>query len=84
MRLRIAGGVWLRLPLEYLGKNGEIVMGLVLDLLKENWLTLVIAVALVSAAVLLRTTATDLASTEEFDQRVQSGLPVVVEFYTNT
>ena len=59
-------------------------MGLVLDLLKENWLTLVIVVVLVTTALLLRTAGTDLASTEEFDQRVQSGLPVVVEFYTNT
>jgi hypothetical protein len=59
-------------------------MGLVMELLKENWLTVVIVVVLVSAALLLRTTATDLASTEEFDQRVQSGLPIVVEFYTNT
>lgn len=56
---------------------------MVIELLRENWPVLLVVVGLVTTWLLLRTPGTELASTEEFDWRVSSGRPVVVEFYTN-
>jgi hypothetical protein len=51
---------------------------------RENWLALLVVAGLIGAWFLLRTTATDLGSTEEFDELIRSGQPVVVEFFSNT
>jgi len=58
-------------------------VGFLLRFLRENWLVLLVVGGLATGWLLLRTPGTDLASTEEFDRRVRSGQPVVVEFYSN-
>jgi len=50
---------------------------------RDNWLFLVFVGGLLAAWFFLRTPATDLSSVDEFDQRVRSGRPVVVEFFSN-
>ncbi|MBN1177940.1 MAG: hypothetical protein JXD18_01930 [Anaerolineae bacterium] len=52
--------------------------------IKENWWFILILGGMITAWVFLRTPATDLASTAAFDQQIQSGTPVVVEFFSNT
>ena len=59
-------------------------MDAVLRFARENWVFLVFVSGLLVAWFLLRTPATDLDSTDEFDRRVRSGHPVVVEFFSNT
>lgn len=51
--------------------------------LADNWLALVVLVGLVAAWFFLRTSPTRLGSAEEFHQRVRSGRPAVVEFFSN-
>jgi hypothetical protein len=52
--------------------------------LRENWLFLLILGGMITAWLLLRTQGTALPSTEAFDRQIESGRPVVVEFYSNT
>jgi hypothetical protein len=52
--------------------------------LRENWLILILIGGLAAAWLILRTQGTALSSIEEFDQRVRSGRPIVVEIYSNT
>ncbi|HEY75652.1 MAG TPA: hypothetical protein G4O00_05655 [Thermoflexia bacterium] len=59
-------------------------MDFVLQFIRDNWLFLVFVGGLLAAWFFLRTSPTDLASTEEFDQKIRSGRPVVVEFFSNT
>lgn len=54
------------------------------DFLRSNWLSLAVVAALFLGWFFLRTPATALGSTEEFDRRIRSGQPVVVEFFSNT
>lgn len=53
-------------------------------LVRDYWLTLALVGGLVVAWFLLRTSGSGLASVEEFDRRISSGRPVVVELYSNT
>ncbi len=54
-----------------------------LQILKENWLFLLIIAGLAVGWLLLRTRGTSI-SVDGFDQQINSGQPVVVEFYSNT
>lgn len=53
-------------------------------LLRENWLTILVLAVVIGGYVFLRTSADDVASTVAFDERVSSGRPTLVEFYSNT
>jgi hypothetical protein len=53
-------------------------------LLRENWLTILVLAGMIGGYVFLRTPGDDLASTAAFDERVSSGKPTLVEFYSNT
>jgi hypothetical protein len=53
-------------------------------LLRENWLTILVLTVMVGGYVFLRTPGDDLVSTAAFDERVRSGTPTLVEFYSNT
>jgi hypothetical protein len=53
-------------------------------ILRENWLTILVLTLMVAGYVFLRTPPDELASTEAFDERVRSGRPTLVEFYSNT
>ncbi len=55
-----------------------------IQFVRDNWLTLLIVAGLVTAWLLLRTSGSELASTQAFDQQISAGQPVVVEFYSNT
>jgi len=59
-------------------------MAFIWRLIRENWLALLVVGGLAVAWLLLRTPATRLASVEEFEQRIRSDSPVVVEFFSNT
>ena len=52
--------------------------------LRENWPFLLIFAGLIVGWLLLYTPGARLESVEVFDQRVRSGQPTVVEFYSNT
>lgn len=54
------------------------------DLLLENWMIILVGVLIVFGFVFLRTPGDDLGSTAEFDEQITDGLPVLVEFYSNT
>ena len=53
-------------------------------LLRENWMTMLVVVLMVTGYVLLHTRGDDLPSTTEFDTRITDGTPLIVEFYSNT
>jgi hypothetical protein len=53
-------------------------------LVEENWFFLLLVLAIAAAWLFLRQQGTPLSSLEAFDQRIQSGQPVVVEFFSNT
>ena len=57
---------------------------IVARIVRANWTSLLILVALIAAWQLLQTRSTPLASIEEFDQRVQTGQPVAVYMFNNT
>ena len=51
---------------------------------RENWAFVLFMAGLGIAWLFLHTPGTDLASTDEFDQYITAGQPVLVEFYSNT
>ena len=51
---------------------------------RENWAFIIFMTGLAVAWLFLHTPGADLASTDEFDQQVTAGQPVLVEFYSNT
>ena len=51
---------------------------------RENWSTILLITGLIAAYLVLRTPQSDIASVEEFQQRLAQGQPTVVEFYNNT
>lgn len=53
------------------------------QLLRENWVVLLVVFGLAFLWLLLRTPASDLASVEAFDTQVSAGSLVVVEFFSN-
>ena len=52
-------------------------------MIQQNWVGLVILLALVAAFVLLRSPAMHVASAEELDTLLADGTPKVVEFYSD-
>jgi hypothetical protein len=53
-------------------------------ILRENWLTILVLTAMIGGYVFLRTPGDDLVSTAAFDERVRSGSPTLIEFFSNT
>jgi hypothetical protein len=53
-------------------------------LLRDNWLIILVLTVMVGGYVFLRTPGDELVSTAAFDERVSSGTPMLVEFYSNT
>jgi hypothetical protein len=53
-------------------------------IVQENWFSLLLALGLVAAWVFLRQQETPLSTSEAFDRTIQSGQPVLVEFFNNT
>jgi hypothetical protein len=51
---------------------------------RENWSVILLIAVMVGGYLFLRTPGDELASTAEFDARVTSGTPTLVEFYSNT
>jgi hypothetical protein len=51
---------------------------------RENWLFLLIVAGIVSAFLVLRTSASAVGSVEEVDAILTNGQPTLVEFYSNT
>ncbi len=51
---------------------------------RENWLTLVVVVALAAGYLALRTPASAIASANEVAERLDQGKPTVLYFFTNT
>ena len=51
--------------------------------LKENWLGLVIVVALPLASFTLRSEATAFQSPADFERLITSGQPTVLDFFSN-
>lgn len=54
------------------------------ELVKENWLALLVLGALAGGFLLLRTEPSDLASVAELEALLQGERPVLVELYLNT
>lgn len=50
---------------------------------RENWITLLVIGALGIAWLMLRTPGTELTSVADFDARLRSGQPTLIEFYSN-
>jgi len=55
----------------------------VLRIIRSNFIAIIILVALVAAYFVLRTSPSDVASMEELGTILDSGKPVLVEFYSN-
>jgi hypothetical protein len=53
-------------------------------LLRENWLMILVLTVMIGGYVFLRTPGDNLASAGAFDERVRSGGPTLVEFFSNT
>ena len=51
---------------------------------RENRLVIIVIAVIVGGYLFLRTPSDDLASTAEFEAQVTSGVPTLVEFYSNT
>ena len=51
---------------------------------RENWLVIIVVAVMVGGYLFLHTPGDELASTAEFDAQVTSGMPTLVEFYSNT
>ena len=52
--------------------------------LRDNWMALLLIIALVGGYLFLYTPGDQLASTDEFDALVSGGTPTLIEFFTNT
>ena len=55
-----------------------------LQFVRDNFVALLIVIALAAAYFLLRTTPSDIGSMEELRARMNAGKPVLLEFYSNT
>jgi len=53
-------------------------------LLRENWLMILVLTAMMGGYVFVRTPGDDLTSIGAFDERVRSGTPTLIEFFSNT
>lgn len=51
---------------------------------RENWSVILVIAVMVGGYLLLRTEGDELASTAEFDAQVTSGMPILIELYSNT
>ena len=56
---------------------------MLMQFVRDNWLLLVLLLALVLAFVFLRSPATKVASAQELDVLLADGTPKVVEFYSD-
>lgn len=56
----------------------------IVTILKEEWVTIGIVLALVVAYTVLRTPGDQLGTMEEIQARLTDGRPTVIEFYSNT
>ncbi len=54
-----------------------------LQLLRQNWLTMLVLTLLVGGYFLLRNQPSDVASLEELEALLRDGQPTVIEFYAN-
>jgi len=52
-------------------------------LFADNWLAVVVILALLTGYLYFRTPPSDLSSVEEFEAITQGGRPVLLEFYSN-
>ncbi|MCJ7739467.1 MAG: hypothetical protein MUQ10_19510 [Anaerolineae bacterium] len=50
----------------------------------ENWVVLLIIGGMLAAFLALRTKGDNFPSTADFDMQIASGIPSLVEFYSNT
>ena len=64
--------------------NRQHIVETITQFLRTNWLTLIILGVVAAAYLLLQTRATDLASIEDFEDRVRAGHPVIVSMFSNT
>lgn len=55
-----------------------------LQLLRQNWTTMLVLTLLAGGYFLLRTQPSDVASLEELEAMLRDGQPTVIEFYANT
>jgi thiol-disulfide isomerase/thioredoxin len=55
-----------------------------LEILKEDWLTITIVLVIVAAYLILRTPGDAFESVAAFEAKLTDGQPTVVEFYSNT
>ena len=55
-----------------------------LQLLRQNWTTMLVLTLLVGGYFLLRTQPSDVVSLEELEAILRDGQPTVIEFYANT
>ncbi len=51
---------------------------------RENWLVILVIVAMIGGYLYLRTPGDDVVSTAAFDVLAAGGTPTLVEFYSNT
>jgi hypothetical protein len=51
---------------------------------EENWFFLLLVMGVAAAWLFLRQQGSALSSLEDFDRKIQSGQPVVVELFSNT
>lgn len=60
------------------------VAGRTAQILRENWLLLLVVAAVAIVFAALRTPASDVASLAEVEAVLEDGQPTLVEFYSNT
>ncbi|MBN1890977.1 MAG: hypothetical protein JW850_23475 [Thermoflexales bacterium] len=58
-------------------------MNPIVQVLRDNWLSLLVLAVLASAFILLRSPATSLPSLEALDAELADGTPKLVEFYSD-
>ena len=51
---------------------------------RQNWLTVVVVVALIAGYAVLRSSPSEIGSADEFLASLSAGQPTVVYFYSNT
>lgn len=52
--------------------------------IEENWFFLLLVLGVAAAWLFLRQQGTPLSSLDDFDRKIRSGQPVVVELFSNT
>ena len=65
------------------GVGMRVIVDAVVRILRQEWLTLLLLAGVATVWLVLRTHSSGASSVEEFQAKVNSGLPVVAEFYSN-